>query len=137
MNDPSWLAELRMNIQPSMIKDKTTAGEAFRGVIARPPEPTPMEIWQEFISKPAQAHQEEAMAVGRDAYLQKADDMLTLGEQLIGPRARDMMPYVEQFAPPPEIAEMQIPGYSPLVDQALAEVENYDNGLPDQFAEPL
>lgn len=132
MNEQDFLGKLRESVQFSLGRDKTTAAEAFRKVIARPPEPTPQEIWQDYISRPAEAHAQEAATVGRDAYLQKAQDMLTLGESLIGPSAQNLMPYVEQFAPP-EIAEPQIPGYSPLIDQALAEVGNYDLGV----SEPL
>lgn len=129
----NFFEQLRANVQASLNRDTTTAAEAFRQVIVRPPEPTPQEIWQDFISKPAQALQEEAMALGPDGWAQKTQEMLTLGEQLIGPSAANLMPYMEQFSPP--VAEPEIPGYS-LLDQALAEVEGYDTGSFDQPLQP-
>lgn len=127
-----FLANLRVNVQASLSRDKVTAGEAFRQVIARPPEPNPMQVWQDYISKPAEEHQQQAMAMGPEAFMKQAEDMLTLGEQLIGPSARNMMPYIEQFVPPPAIAEPSLESYSPLIDAALAEVENYGTEGPVQ-----
>jgi hypothetical protein len=132
-------ASLRNSVQQSLGQNKQTAAQVFRQVIARPPEPTPQELWQNFISQPTEARQAELAAIGPEAYQQKVDDMLTLGEQLIGPQARNMMPYFEndlamaqmQQAPGADIAEPSPAGYSSLVDQALAEVENY--GSPESL----
>jgi hypothetical protein len=126
-------ASLRNSVQQSLGQNKQTAAQVFRQVIARPPEPTPQELWQNFISQPTEARQAELAAIGPEAYQKKVDDMLILGEQLIGPQARNMMPYFEndlsmaqlQQAPGADIAEPSSAGYSSLVDKALAEVENY------------
>ena len=108
MMDQDFLGKLRANVQASLSRDRVTASDMFKQIIARPPEPSPMEIWQDFISKPAQEHQAMAQQLGRDEFLKHSDDMLTLGEQLVGPSARNLMPYLEQFVPPPDIAGPEI-----------------------------
>ena len=132
MMSREFFDNLRANVQFTLQEQTQVAGKAFESVIVRPPEPTPQEIWQEFISKPAQEHQQQALQLGREEFIRHIDDMLTLGESLTGPSARNMMPYLEQFIPPENpIAETSLPGYSPLIDAALAEVGNYDYG-PEQ-----
>jgi hypothetical protein len=132
------LNKVRTRVQQNLKVNTMNASQAFRQVIARPPEPTPQELWQNFISQPTEARQAEIAAIGPEAYQQKVDDMLTLGEQLIGPQARNLMPYFEQDlamaqfqpqmqVPGMDIAETSTPSYPSLVDQALAEVENYGN----------
>lgn len=130
-----FMANLRSNVQASLGRDKVTAGAMFREIIQRPPEPNPMEVWQEYISKSSEEHAQQAQLLGPEEFLKQAEDMLTLGEQLIGPQARQLMPYLEQFATPPAIAESSPASYSPLIDQALAEVENY--GSAEYGNEPL
>jgi hypothetical protein len=119
-----FVQQIRREIQGSLHGDRMVASTAFNEAIVPPPEPEPMEIWQDFISRPTEQHVQEIQQVGPEAFSKKIEDMLALGESIIGPSARSLMPYFDHLLAP-DIAQVTPEGYPSLLEQALLEVEGY------------
>lgn len=133
MNE-DMLSYLRKNVEASLNAVRPTAAQAFSDIIVKPPPVSPQEQFNQFMNTPQEQQLAEA-SQDPEAYQQKIDDMLTIGEQLMGPQAQQLRPYFEsvlQQVPPPIVNPVD-QQYS-LVDQALA--ESWNPGEEDAATNP-
>lgn len=118
------MAQIRKNVEDTLAAVRPTASQAFREVIARPPEPSPQEKFDAFMQAPQEQQMAMAQELGPDGWDAHVHEMLTIGEQLMGPSIWQNRPWFDnikaQALPLENPVEM---AYDSLIDEALAETE--------------